>query len=241
MLHNPNTSHKTGTHGPACFFKPAETWQKVDGVQCGWLTIDAVTEQDDQLAPLLSTAEKVRWRQYHFPRDARRYLVRTAWRRAILGRELKTAPVELEIRFGPWAKPELAGRELHFNSSHTNGLAVLALHPTHMVGVDAERNERGQNSDELAANVLHPAERDALYTLDKQARPLQFIRLWTGKEALLKAIGFGLSIDPASIALHIDGDHIEPSILPPALQRPWRMRFFQPISNVTACLARAND
>lgn len=55
-------------------------------------------------------------------------------------------------------------------------------------------------------NVLHPRERDALRYQPEFARTIAFYRLWTAKEAFVKARGEGLLREPASFALHFSSD-----------------------------------
>ena len=53
--------------------------------------------------------------------------------------------------------------------------------------------------------VLAPEEREALAGLaEPDVRHATFLRVWTLKEAVLKALGTGLSREPASVAIALD-------------------------------------
>ena len=49
--------------------------------------------------------------------------------------------------------------------------------------------------------MLHDLEKKALLALPAAARSEEFLRLWTAKEAYLKALGIGLRREPTEISL----------------------------------------
>jgi 4'-phosphopantetheinyl transferase len=70
------------------------------------------------------------------------------------------------------------------------------------VGVDVEIVDP---ESEIPWNVLHPDEAAMLSRQDEAARAPSFVRLWSLKEAYLKALGLGLSREPASFAIRFAG------------------------------------
>ena len=90
---------------------------------------------------------------------------------------------------GPCGKPHIPGGP-EFNLSHGGTLAVLAV-SDRAVGVDCEDARRGA-SEALLRRVLTPEE----WEVSPAAIP--FSRLWTRKEAVMKACGLGLGLAPAS-------------------------------------------
>ena len=133
---------------------------------------------------------------------ARRLLARRSAARSILASALGTSPGSLTIerhcpRCGSTAhgRPRIAGDPLEFSVSSAQGVAVIAVAHT-PVGIDVEVVgeatvvlERALTSDELRRLMALPA----------GGRAVGFLRLWTGKEAVLKAAGRDLGDDPASI------------------------------------------
>ncbi|MFJ3928523.1 4'-phosphopantetheinyl transferase family protein [Streptomyces sp. NPDC090022] len=78
--------------------------------------------------------------------------------------------------------------------AHTAGLGLLALSPFR-VGVDVERL-RPLDVAEIGGPVLSGAERRELRALPYgTARTTGFLRCWTRKEAVLKAVGVGITAD----------------------------------------------
>nr|MCU0624624.1 hypothetical protein [Gemmatimonadaceae bacterium] len=88
---------------------------------------------------LLSPAERARADRFRFARDRHRYLVAHDAMRRILGAALGVAPGALVFDHGPQGKPALAGSPgVHFNLSHSEDLAVLAVTTRGPIGVDVE-------------------------------------------------------------------------------------------------------
>jgi 4'-phosphopantetheinyl transferase len=124
--------------------------------------------------------------------------------------DLVRAPaIERTERGKPFA-PELAG--LEFNMSHARDRVAIAFARGQPVGVDIEHAERSTAIDALARRFFARAEADALDALAPEKRVPAFLRLWTCKEAVLKAIGAGLSFGLDRVAFALDADG-EPSTL----------------------------
>jgi 4'-phosphopantetheinyl transferase len=82
---------------------------------------------------------------------------------------------------------------LHFNLAHSGELALLALTRAGEVGVDVERIRPMPDALELAARFFSPREVAALQTVPPDDANAAFFRLWTRKEAWLKATGEGIA------------------------------------------------
>lgn len=109
-------------------------------------------------------------------------------------------PDDLSIALGEHGKPYLpAAPHLHFNLSHTPGLA-MAVVASSPVGCDVESTTRPIHPA-LARRAFSPTDCDRLSALPEPDRPAEFFRLWTLKEASLKALGIGFRTDPDPAAL----------------------------------------
>jgi 4'-phosphopantetheinyl transferase len=121
--------------------------------------------------------------------------------RAILAGYLGADPAEIQLTAGRGGKPRLErgsdGGWLRFNLSHTRGRALLAVARDREVGIDVERIAPGRAISTIADELFSARESALLRSLPLHARTAAFFRLWTRKEAVLKALGTGLGLGPA--------------------------------------------
>jgi 4'-phosphopantetheinyl transferase len=86
-------------------------------------------------------------------------------------------------------------RPAHVSLARAGDLSVVAITDAGPVGVDAEA-ECAADFPGFADVALHPGER---------AASVDPTRVWVRKEALLKAYGLGLAVDPSDIRLDDEG------------------------------------
>jgi phosphopantetheinyl transferase len=113
-----------------------------------------------------------------------------------------------EFAPGPFGKPFASGSPFHFNISHSHDSLVIAVSLAD-VGIDLER-KRPVVTDQLAMACMSRPERAELSLMSGPAALEYFFRIWTAKEALLKASGVGLQVEMKQISLMLsDGIGIE--------------------------------
>jgi phosphopantetheinyl transferase len=150
----------------------------------------------------LSPEEIHRASTFKFPDDAARWRsFRTALRH-ILANTLGISPHDLPILLGEFGKPALAPpfHHLHFNLSHSHDSALVAICADGPVGIDIEALARAPSLLECVDSFCHPDEINAL-PLSEPSRSRRLLEIWTAKEALLKALGTGLSHPPEQVLL----------------------------------------
>jgi 4'-phosphopantetheinyl transferase len=180
--------------------------------------LDWPTEQLDQFALLLSPDEQKRANRFRFPRDRQRFIAGRGILRLILSCYLPIAADRLEFSYSLRGKPSLnplqAATPLTFNLSHSNQIALYAITCDRFVGIDVEYNRPLQDLDQLAQRFFLPSETALLYQCPLEHRHALFFRLWTCKEAYLKATGEGLTglkrveitdLSHSIVALTLDG------------------------------------
>lgn len=161
----------------------------------------------DHLRFLLPEEEQARADRFHFARDRAIHTVAHALLRRCL--EAATGRRDWHFRRNAFGKPELAepaAGELRFNLSHTRGLAACALAFGPELGIDVEEidagnHEAGNDRLALARHVFAPAEHAFLAAQPPEKRAETFFLLWTGKEAVVKALGQGLSLSLADFVI----------------------------------------
>ena len=80
-----------------------------------------------------------------------------------------------------------------FNLSHTEDMLMLAFTSQDEPGIDIEQLERPLDAGALAQRYFSAAEHEALLSLPRSQQQDRFLRLWTLKEACVKANGQGLA------------------------------------------------
>jgi 4'-phosphopantetheinyl transferase len=92
-----------------------------------------------------------------------------------------------------------------FNVSHSDDVVLIAISWVGRIGVDIEAVRPMEDLQGLAGQMMHPIEWDSFIGLSEDQRTAHFFQLWTRKEALLKASGVGLSLDPRSVLIGLAG------------------------------------
>lgn len=94
-------------------------------------------------------------------------------------------------------------RPLHygFSVSHTVDHGMLAFTPKGRIGVDIEHRHVRHDIDGDIRKVFSKAERNALEITNETEKIARFLRLWTMKEAVIKATGEGFRADTTAFTL----------------------------------------
>lgn len=169
-----------GQSGHAVWHVDLEGLPPVGGNAPCWLSSD----EQERAARFLRHADRERFVRGH---QALRY---------VLGAYLGRAPEALRFRAGPQGKPELDGSDrdrLPFNLSHS-GRHVLIGIGEWAIGVDVEAYRPIGDPLAIARAHFHPGEIADLTCLPGSERIGAFFRCWTRKEAVVKALGLGLSL-----------------------------------------------
>jgi len=168
-----------------------------------WWAAPVAPDRAPALVGLLDAHERDRLARFRRPDDRARYLAAHALVRLVLGGAGAGAAAlafDRTCRCGAaHGRPVLPGGP-GFSLTHAGDLVGVAVRPDGAVGLDVERERDVADLAELAAHVRSPAER-ARAAPDRAG----FFRLWTRKEALLKATGEGLATPMAALTLADDG------------------------------------
>ncbi|MFT3990485.1 MAG: 4'-phosphopantetheinyl transferase superfamily protein [Luteolibacter sp.] len=159
----------------------------------------------------LTPDELERAAKFRFEKDANHWIACRAELRRLLTEALGAPTSARSIAHGAdvnigsplplattsFGKPLLAAPYdfLHFNLSHCPDLALLAISEKGPIGIDIEPISRASGLPECASSFCHPRE------IETQPDAIKLLEIWTAKEAVLKALGTGLSIAPETIRI----------------------------------------
>ena len=163
------------------------------------LLVDLPQDRIVQLAQRLSGEEIKKSTCYRFERDRKRYIARQAFLRIILGYYLDCETRHINFSYGPYGKPrvqdDISSTGIHFNLSHSNGLALFAVTRDVEIGIDLEMIKPLSDLEGIVTNFFSPSEIAEFYKVTANERLFAFYNCWTRKEAFIKAIGKGLTYD----------------------------------------------
>jgi 4'-phosphopantetheinyl transferase len=131
-------------------------------------------------------------------RERARYVAAHVALRDILGRYCAVSPAAIRFDRSTRGRPVVGApataRGLHFSLSRSGAIAVVAIARGRVMGVDVEQRGGAADVDmDAVGGAFFPdGERAALAAAEPAARPDAFLRLWTRREAALKARGLGL-------------------------------------------------
>ncbi len=169
--------------------------------------LDLPTAEINQLATLLSTDEIARANKFRFPEHKRRFIATRGILRQLLGNYLQISAKILKFEYSDRGKPRLAASisdsSLEFNVSHSQEYALYGFTHHNQIGVDLEYLRDMKDAAKIAERFFSPRESQLIASLNSEQQQRIFFKLWTAKEAYLKAIGTGLtgSLDGVDISL----------------------------------------
>ncbi|MEB3358631.1 MAG: 4'-phosphopantetheinyl transferase superfamily protein [Synechococcales bacterium] len=181
-----------------------QTWQspppvltlKESEVHLWQASLDVSADLLTQLARSLSADERDRANRFKFAQHRQAYVAARGILRQMLAAYLQANPAHLCFQYGDRGKPALVSPNplnLSFNLSHSNNLALYAVTRHVPVGVDVECLRSLPDADKLAERFFTPQEATLLKAMAAADRERLFFKLWTCKEAYLKAIGEGIA------------------------------------------------
>ena len=167
------------------------------------LRADAAEDWD-----ILADDERLRARRFRQIADRRRYVQTRARLRRLLATRIACRPAEVPIVAGQHGKPEISRPSAPpFNVSHAGGCALAALADARCishVGVDIEACVAGLDAQAVMPLALTDDEQEELLRAHDFSAAM-YAR-WVEKEAVLKAIGVGVSVHLKSVSIHSNSD-----------------------------------
>lgn len=172
------------------------------------------------LESLLSQNERAHAGRFRFEEDRVRSIVAPGGLRQILSSYCFAPPQALEFHTGSHGKPTLLepSAALEFNVSHSGDCVLIAVTTGVPCGVDIERGRPNTAEPGIAERFFCPREVEWLSRNEKG-----FLRLWATKEAIIKAVGLGLSmlISDVDVTDVLEGKTSSIKLRTPGMEPQW--------------------
>lgn len=156
----------------------------------------------------LDAAEQAQADRFHFDDDRSAYIAAHWLARNALTSVGGLAPTDWRFvaeQYGkPAIDPALGKSDLRFNLSHVRGFVACAVTTGATIGIDVETLSRKHGGLDVADRFFSASEAALLRATAPDQRLLTFFRLWTLKEALIKATGEGLHRPLDSFSFSLD-------------------------------------
>lgn len=168
--------------------------------------LDPPAVRRQHLATLLDEAERRRATSFKFEIDRRRYEIAHGRLRDVLARRLASNPNALRFRTDDLGKPRIVHPPavIDFSLSHAGALGLIGIAEGFEVGVDLEPLRPLDDLTGLEEQVFSDEERRLSRDRSERERRDGFLRVWTRKEAVLKACGLGLSLAPSTFTVGLE-------------------------------------
>jgi 4'-phosphopantetheinyl transferase len=194
------------------------------------------------LRRVLCDEEHQRADRFRFEPDRRRYIAARAALRILLGRYIDQPAERIVFSYSTTGKPSLqradGGSGPHFNVSHSGEIALLAFCADAELGIDVELVHDIEDTESIVRRFFCAEEVDQWLELPAHLGQKAFYDCWTRKEAVVKAMGGGLSVpldafqvsfsptDAPRVRFRHDGD-----------VTPWSLYDVSPASDYSGALA----
>jgi len=209
-----------------------------DQISVWVLPLDGPAESGAEVFSHLTSEERARAARYRSNSARRQFVSTRGLLRRILAAHLGISPLDVPIGHTGAGKPIVVGADLHFNVTHTEGLALVVF-AERPVGIDVERIRDMSDPEGLVGRFFSRHEREAFLALPNELRRAGFFRGWTCKEALIKASGLSIAfLDGFDVELHPE----RPAALvaarhPVVASSAWSLAAWEPVGGYVAAVA----
>lgn len=169
--------------------------------------LDKFNKDKTFMEKILSQDELGRANSFHFGIDRERFICSHGLLRLLVSIYVDISPHSINFSFDKFGKPALANSPndspFQFNLSHSENLACYSFTKQHNLGIDIEFLGSTPNLLELAERYFSASENQQLLSISNEHFRLGFYNCWTSKEAVIKAIGEGLSFPLKDFSVNI--------------------------------------
>ncbi len=174
---------------------PDPLWGQSSGSQV-WVVIADIREWGrwrEQALRLLDDQQRSRMERMRNLEARETLVIAYALHRIFMGHYLGMPPEAVPLWRDSLGCPRVGEGMAATSLSHAGHLVAVAAGGFRPLGVDIEPASRASGMQAIAESICQPAESDTIQRLPVSERDTALLSLWTGKEAILKALGVGFS------------------------------------------------
>jgi 4'-phosphopantetheinyl transferase len=168
-----------------------------ENVACWKIAVgDLGAPGQELLFALLSAEEQARARRFRRTEDRHSFAAAHGTLRLLLAAMLGEKPGSFSFAANAYGKPYLVPhRSIEFNMSHSGGIVLIAIAQHISIGVDVEAVRPMPERAAIVQRYFHPGEAADFARVSPADAEAAFFRCWSRKEAVVKALGLGMSLD----------------------------------------------
>ena len=205
-------------------------WRAIDDVGIFHVDLAPDKEREERAFLMLDDEERARSGRFLSSSARRQFVLCRAALRVTLSERLGCANRQLAFGYLEHGKPFalVNGQRaaIGFNVSHSGTHGLMAFATNAWLGVDVEERISARDLEGIGSLVFGPAERRALAIAAGHDKVDLFYRLWSMKEALIKAVGAGFSLNPSRFEIPppmLEGARSGTFRFPHAPANEWRL------------------
>ena len=170
--------------------------------------LDKFNKDKTLIEKILSQDELNRANSFHFEIDRDRFICSHGVLRLLISVYSGFSPPSINFSFNNFGKPSVAKllnkSGFQFNLSHSENIACCCFTKNSHIGIDIEFLGSTPNFWELAERYFSEFENQQLSSSPKKNFQIGFYNCWTSKEAVIKALGEGLSFPLKDFSVNIE-------------------------------------
>ena len=176
-----------------------------------WSTLDQPAGIVNKYEHMLSHKEQKRINNFKFRFLRDRQIISRGILRQVISKYLNIDVEGIEFSYNKFGKPLLSSKlddfNLHFNMSHSEQLGIFAFAKGKAIGVDVEEIKSSLNLEDVIELCLSDFEKSWFYDVSAGMRKEVFYKIWTAKEAFIKALGTGFFFPVKNIEFKLNRDN----------------------------------
>ena len=162
------------------------------------IDLDYYMSELDYFQTNLTDEEKNNANRFYSQIDKERYILRYGIYRAILSKYLNLRPVEIALKTSESGKPFVEKNQISISFTSSQHFCSIAIGKNLQLGVDIEQLKDDSEYRQMAKMFFSTDENIFLEQLAENNLTLAFLKIWTAKEAFIKA---NKVIDPAKFTI----------------------------------------